>query len=55
MTKLEAPAFCCEYLTGFKHSNACMTEVYVLTQSLSSQELRPVAACSSTQKRQQSG
>ena len=55
MTEPVAPAFWCGYLTGFKLNNACMSEICVLTQSFSSQEPRFVAACSSTQKRPQSG
>ena len=55
MTEPVAPAYWCGHFTSFKHNNACMSEICVLTQSFSSLEPRLVAASSSTQKRPPSG
>ena len=55
MTEPVAPAYWCGHFTRFKHNNACMSEIYVLTQSFSSHELRFIAASSSTQKIPPSG
>ena len=55
MTEPVALAYWCGHLTGFKHNNACMSEICVLTQIFSSLEPRLVAASSSTQKRPPSG
>ena len=45
-----APASWYGNLTGFKPSNACMSETCVLTQSISTQEPRPVAVSNNTKQ-----